>query len=92
MTTAATSKLNFRVKTESETKLRAAAAALGMSLTDFVIGTAVVRADEVLVSHTVADADFFDNLVQALDRPWQPPTRGRLSQDARHAEKVVRQA
>lgn len=88
----AAAKLNFRVKPEHEAKLRAAAEALGMSLTDFVIGTATVRADEVLISHTVADADFFDNLVQALDRPWQPPARGRLSRDARNAEKVVRQA
>ena len=72
MTTTAqpvTPRLNFRVRPDVEHHLRSAAEALGMSLTDFVISAATVRADEVLTTHTVVPADYFDRLVAALDAP-----------------------
>ncbi|HEX8306606.1 MAG TPA: DUF1778 domain-containing protein [Jatrophihabitans sp.] len=70
MTTAA--RLNFRVRPDTEHRLRAAAAATDQSLTDFVISAAVARADEVLASHTVVPEDYFDQLIAALDEPVTP--------------------
>jgi uncharacterized protein (DUF1778 family) len=67
MTTAA--RLNFRVRPDVEHRLRAAAAATDQSLTDFVISAAEARADEVLASHTLVPADYFDRLIAALDAP-----------------------
>ena len=70
MTTA--SRLNFRVRPDTEQRLRAAAAACDESLTDFVIAAAEERADEVLATHTLVPADYFDQLLAALDEPVEP--------------------
>lgn len=70
MTTAA--RLNFRVRPDTEHRLRAAAAATDQSLTDFVISSAEARADEVLASRTLVPADYFDQLIAALDEPVTP--------------------
>jgi uncharacterized protein (DUF1778 family) len=69
---ATATRLNFRVRADTEHRLRAAAAATDQSLTDFVISAAVARADEVLASHTVVPADYFDQLIAALDAPTTP--------------------
>ena len=69
---ATATRLNFRVKADTEQRLRAAAAACGQSLTDFVITTAEERADEVLTTHTLLPADYFDRLLAVLDEPAEP--------------------
>jgi uncharacterized protein (DUF1778 family) len=70
--TAIATRLNFRVRPETEQRLRSAAAASNQSLTDFVISAAEERADEVLASHTLVPAEYFDALLEALDQPPQP--------------------
>jgi uncharacterized protein (DUF1778 family) len=65
-------RLNFRVRQDTERQLRAAAAASNLSLTDFVISAAEARAGEVLATRTLVPADYFDALVAALDSPTQP--------------------
>ena len=85
-----TARLNFRVRPKTERRLRAAADALGLTLTDFVIAAAELRADDVLATRTVVPADFYDALLRALDQPW--PSGGRLSDAAQLANKIVRQA
>ena len=69
MGAAASPRLNFRVRPETEARLRAAAAASGQSLTDFVISAAEDRADDVLATHTVVPAEYFSRLLEALDAP-----------------------
>lgn len=64
--------MNFRVRPDVEQHLRAAAAASDQSLTDFVIGAAQARAAEVLATHTLVSADYFDALLIALDAPAAP--------------------
>jgi uncharacterized protein (DUF1778 family) len=66
---AAAPRLNFRVRPDVELRLRAAAAASDQSLTDFVISAAEDRAEEVLATHTLVPADYFDQLLAALDEP-----------------------
>jgi uncharacterized protein (DUF1778 family) len=57
------------VRPDTEHRLRAAAAATEQSLTNFVISAAEARADEVLASRTLVPADYFDQLIAALDAP-----------------------
>ncbi len=65
-------RLNFRVRPDTEHRLRAAAAATGQSLTDFVISAAEERAEEVLASRTLVPVDYFDRVIAALDAPVTP--------------------
>jgi uncharacterized protein (DUF1778 family) len=65
-------RLNFRITAEAEARLRAAAEASQQTLTEFVLGAAEERADEVLASRTVVPADYFDQLLAALDAPPEP--------------------
>lgn len=65
-------RLNFRISAEAEARLRAAAEAANQTLTEFVIGAAEERADELLARRTVVPADYFDQLLAALDAPPEP--------------------
>lgn len=65
--TQATTRMNFRVRPEVHDRLTAAAQAVDLSLTDFVVSAATVRADEILSTHLVVPGDYFDQLVAALD-------------------------
>jgi uncharacterized protein (DUF1778 family) len=80
--------MNFRVRPDVEQHLRAAAAASDQSLTDFVIGAAQARAAEILATHTVVPADYFDALLTALDAPAQPNEA--LREAARRPSRVKR--
>jgi uncharacterized protein (DUF1778 family) len=72
MATATAGRLNFRVPEDVERRLRSAAESTGQSLTEFVLGAAQERADEVLSTHTVVPSDYFDKLLTALDEPAKP--------------------
>jgi len=74
-------RLNFRVRPDTEQRLRAAAAACEESLTDFVIAAAEKRAEEVLATHTLVPPDYFDRLIAALDEPVE--TNGALRKASR---------
>ena len=89
-TPSSTGRLNFRVRSESEARLRLAAEALGLSLTEFVVSSALASADNVLARHTMVPAEFFDEMMSALDQPW--PSSGALRDAAQWTEKYVRQA
>lgn len=68
-TMTSSTRLNFRVRRETEDRLRRAAAACDQSLTDFVVSAAERRADEVLAAHTLVPPDYFDTLIAALEAP-----------------------
>jgi uncharacterized protein (DUF1778 family) len=80
------SRLNLRVQPDVAHRLRAAAAATDQSVTDFVISAAKARADEVLASHTSVPADYFDELIAALDAPVT--TNAALRTVVRHRSRV----
>lgn len=69
MATATAGRLNFRVPVELENRLRSAAETTSQTLTEFVLGAAQERADEVLANRTTVPADYFDRLIMALDEP-----------------------
>lgn len=87
MVATSASRLNFRVSAESEQHLRTAAEATHETLTDFVLGAAHARADEVLQTRTVVPPDYFDRLLEALDEP--PVTVPALAKAARRKRQFV---
>lgn len=70
--TAAAERLGFRVAQGVKQHLEEAARLLGMGLTEFVLGAAQERADEVLQTRTTVPPDYFARLLHALDAPAVP--------------------
>lgn len=68
MTTAA-ERLGFRVTPGVKEHLEDAARSLGVPLTEFVLGAAQDKADEVLAAKTVVPPDYFEKLIEALTAP-----------------------
>ena len=62
-----THRLNFRIPSSTEERLRAAAEASHETLTTFVLCAASLRADEVLATRTLIPSEYFDQLIDALD-------------------------
>ena len=72
MATSASTRFEFRVRPESKQRIEHAANLVHESTSDFVRAAAERRADEVLRKHdavTVVPADYFDQLLAALDEP-----------------------
>lgn len=67
--TAAAERLGFRVAPGVKKRLEDAARSLGVPLTEFVLGAAQDKADEVLGAKTVVPPDYFDKLINALNAP-----------------------
>jgi uncharacterized protein (DUF1778 family) len=65
--TAASERLGFRVTQSVKERLEDAARSLGVPLTEFVLGAAQDRADEVLEAKTVVPPDYFARLIDALN-------------------------
>jgi uncharacterized protein (DUF1778 family) len=65
--TAAAERLGFRVTQSVKERLEDAARSLGVPLTEFVLGAAQDRADEVLEAKTVVPPDYFARLIDALN-------------------------
>lgn len=65
-----TERLEVRLSTEERRRLEAAADLAGVSLSALVVAAALERADEVVSDHavTVVPAEYFDRLVESLDR------------------------
>jgi uncharacterized protein (DUF1778 family) len=85
--TAAAERLGFRVSRSVKERLEDAARSLGMPLTDFVLGAAQDRADEVLEAKTVVPPDYFGKLIDALNAPAEG--NDALRRAARRAPSVV---
>ena len=72
---------DFRVASETDELVRQAAATADRTLTDFVVGAAVVEAERVLADRTqfVLDAEQWARFVELLDRaPQDNPGLERL--------------
>jgi uncharacterized protein (DUF1778 family) len=64
-------RIELRAEPDQEERIRTAARLMNQSLTTFVVTAAVERADEVIAtwSTTTVPAEFFDQLLEALDQP-----------------------
>jgi uncharacterized protein (DUF1778 family) len=70
---AKTARIELRAAPEQEQRIRSAAGLVNQSLTSFMLTAAVERADAVIAtwSTTTVSSEFFDQLLQALERPAQ---------------------
>lgn len=87
--TAAAQRLGFRVTAPVKAHLEAAARSARVPLTEFVLGAAQDKADEVLAAKTMVPPDYFESLIAALDAPAVPNEP--LRRSASRAASVVRQ-
>lgn len=72
---AATARFEIRVRPDTKARLERAAALVQVPVSDFVRSAAEDRAEQILREHdtqTRVPADFFDDLLTALDAPAQP--------------------
>lgn len=81
-----TERVETRVTPQEAARLRFAANLARTSLSSFVIGAAVERAEQVIASHsqTLVPGDYFDQLLEALDQtPHVLPGLSRAVQRAK---------
>ena len=79
-----TAKLDLRLSPEAKQKLQSAAESAGQTVSEFVLESALVRADETLADRTRfgLDADRWKAFLEALDAPPREiPRLGRLLQE-----------
>lgn len=84
-----TARIEVRTDPEREALLKHAARLTNQTLTRFILDAAERRAEEVIAetSTTVVPAAFFDDLLDALDRP--PATNAALRKAARRLDQLV---
>jgi uncharacterized protein (DUF1778 family) len=88
-----TAKLDLRLTPEAKRTLQSAAAASGRSVSDFVLESALVRAEETLADRTrfVLDAEQWKAFLAALDAPPRDlPRLKRLFQEPSVFERGTR--
>ncbi len=76
-----TAKLDLRLSPEAKHKLQTAAESAGRTVSEFVLDSALVRAEETLAERTRfgLDADRWKDFLEALDAPPRDlPRLGRL--------------
>lgn len=92
MTIAASARFEFRLRPEAKQRIEQAAELVHESTSDFARSAVEERANRVLQEHlvaTVVPADFFEELMRALDAPADP--NAALKAAARHTRDVVEQ-
>lgn len=72
---AASERLEFRVQAEKKARITRAATILHLPVGEFARSAAEEKADQIIREHeatTVVPAEFFDDMLAALDMPAQP--------------------
>jgi uncharacterized protein (DUF1778 family) len=90
---AATARLEVRVRPESKARIERAAALVHAPVSEFVRSAAEERAERVMTDHeaqTRVPAEFFDDLLAALDGPVEPA--GALARASGRARGTVMRA
>ncbi|WP_203716382.1 type II toxin-antitoxin system TacA family antitoxin [Asanoa siamensis] len=90
MATAASARFEFRLRPEVKSRIERAAELVNETTSDFARTATEERAERVLHEHesaTVVPADFFDELLRALDAPARPNPA--LQAAARRARSAV---
>lgn len=91
MGSSASTRFEFRLRPQAKERIEHAARLADESVSDFVREAAERSADAVLVEHdavTIVPAEFFDQLLSALDEKPQPSAA--LTRAGKRARRVVR--
>lgn len=86
-----TDRLEARLSPDERALIERAASTSGVSVSAFMVGAAVVRADEVIAAATttLVPADYFDALLAALDEPDRAPRLAKAAKRARRNARIT---
>ncbi|MFN8105282.1 MAG: DUF1778 domain-containing protein [Acidimicrobiia bacterium] len=86
-----TDRLEARLSPDERALIERAASTSGVSVSAFMVGAAVVRADEVIAAATttLVPADYFDALLAALDEPDRAPRLAKAAKRARRKARIT---
>jgi uncharacterized protein (DUF1778 family) len=84
-------RLEARVSPEQRARLEWAASLAGTSVSAFVVDAAVERAQELMAAHmsTTVPADYFDQLVTALDQADRAPALAKAARRTGRRPRIV---
>ena len=88
---AKTERLETRLSADERERIEQAASAAGVSVSAFVVGVAVERADEIIAAttSTVVPANYFDGLLAALDEPEPAPQLAKTAKRSRRTPRIT---
>ncbi len=86
-----TDRIESRVSAEARARIEQAAAMTGVSVSSFMVDSAVERAEELIAEYTttIVPADYFDSLLAALDEPDPAPRLAKAAADARRSRRIT---
>jgi len=86
-----TDRLEARLSPDERERIEQAASTAGLSVSAFMVGAAVERAEEVIAAATttVVPADYFDGLLAALDEPEPAARLAKAAKRSRRAPRVA---
>ncbi len=86
-----TERMEARLSGEERALIERAAALAGTSVSAFLVASAVTRADDVITAATttLVPADYFDELVAALDEPDTAPRLAKAVERARRGKQIA---
>ncbi|HMS12399.1 MAG TPA: DUF1778 domain-containing protein [Microthrixaceae bacterium] len=86
-----TDRLETRLSPDERARIERAASTAGVSMSAFMVGAAVDRAEEIIAAATttVVPADYFDGLLAALDEPEAAPHLARAAKRSRRTARVA---
>lgn len=88
-----TDRIEARLSPDERALIERAASTSGLSVSAFLVSSAVARADEVIAAAitTLVPADYFDQLVTALDEPAAAPRLAKAARRARRDAQISQQ-
>lgn len=83
-------RIEARLSPDERERILRAAEFEGTSVSSFMVTAAVEKADQLISEHTVTQvpADYFDQLLQALDEPGPAPQLRRAARRARQRSRI----
>lgn len=86
-----TDRMEARVSPEERERIERAAFTAGLSVSAFLVGAAVERADEIIAeaTTTAVPAEYFDEMLAALDMPGPAPRLAKAAKRARRTPRIA---
>lgn len=86
-----TDRLEARLSPDERDRIERAASTAGVSVSAFMVGAAVDRAEEVIAAATVTvvPADYFEGLLAALDEPETAPQLAKTAKRSRRTARIA---
>ena len=83
-------RIEARLSPDERARILHAASLQNLSVSAFIVAAAVEKADEVITDHTLTHVppDYFDQLLQALDKPEAAAALERAAQRARRRPRI----